>query len=60
MREARKNRITVVMGDSLMGRLQELADDNDRSMSDFIRLICKDYCEALDGDAQVILDNSSS
>jgi predicted transcriptional regulator len=36
------------MGNALKDRLQELADTNERSLSDFVRLICKDYLEALD------------
>lgn len=55
-KEVKKNRVTVVMGDTLMARLEELADENERSMSDFVRLICKDYVEALDSRTDAIDD----
>lgn len=48
MTEIRRNRVTVVMGNALKNRLQQLADNSERSLSDFMRLICKDYIEALD------------
>lgn len=50
MTEIRRNRVTVVMGNALKNRLQDLADKAERSLSDFVRLICKDYLEALDAE----------
>ena len=47
-REARKNRITVVMEEWLKDKLEGYAAENDRSMSDFIRLICKEWVEVMD------------
>ena len=46
-REARKNRITVVMETKLKDDLERYAEENDRSMSDFIRLICKEWIEVM-------------
>jgi len=46
-RIARKNRITVVMEEKLKDDLERYAEENDRSMSDFIRLICKEWVEVM-------------
>lgn len=48
LREPRKQRVTVVLSDSLKNRLEDLAEDNQRTLSDFIRLVCLEYCEAID------------
>ena len=49
----RKYRVTVVMSRDLKEKIQELAEQNERSMSDFIRLVLKEYVEALEGQLQV-------
>lgn len=46
--ESRKNRITVVMGNQLKDRVESLAVTNERSVSDFIRLVLKEYVEAIE------------
>jgi len=46
-RELRRNRISIVVEDSLKESLEEAAVENERSVSDFIRLVLKDYFEAL-------------
>lgn len=55
-RESRTNRVTVVMSGQLKSQIQELADENERSVSDFIRLVLKEYVEALEGQMQIELD----
>jgi hypothetical protein len=36
------------MGESLKNKVEELAAENERSVSDFIRLVLKEYMEALE------------
>jgi len=42
----RTNRITVVMGTDLKDEVIFYAEEQDRSVSDFIRLVLKDWVEA--------------
>lgn len=42
----RTNRITVVMGEDLKDDVIFYAHEQDRSVSDFIRLVLKDWVEA--------------
>lgn len=46
-REARRNRVTVVMGEALKNEISHYAKLEDRSTSDFIRLVLKDWVEAM-------------
>ena len=46
-------RVTIVMSKTLKEKVQALAKDNERSMSDFIRLVIKEYVEALEGQMQI-------
>lgn len=46
-REARRNRVTVVMGEALKNEISYYAKQEDRSTSDFIRLVLKDWVEAM-------------
>ena len=43
----------------LKSQIQELADEHDRSVSDFIRLVLKEYVEALEGQLQIEVDEDS-
>ncbi|NIO37412.1 ribbon-helix-helix protein, CopG family [Candidatus Bathyarchaeota archaeon] len=52
--ERRTNRVTVVMSANLKSIIQTLADENERSVSDFIRLVLKEYVEALEGETQIV------
>jgi predicted transcriptional regulator len=54
-KETRTNRVTVVMSENLKSKIQILADDNERSVSDFIRLVLKEYIEAMEGETQVVV-----
>ena len=54
MSEARNNRVSVVIEDSLKERLKILATHFNRKMSDYIRLILLDFCEY--GEAQMAQD----
>jgi hypothetical protein len=58
-RETRNNRVTVVMTENLKAQIQMLADENERSVSDFIRLVLKEYVEAMEGQMQVVLEEDS-
>ena len=58
-KENRTNRVTVVMTGHLKSQIQELADEHDRSVSDFIRLVLKEYVEALEGQLQIEVDEDS-
>jgi hypothetical protein len=42
----RTNRVTVVMGEDLKEEVIFYAGEQDRSVSDFIRLVLKDWVEA--------------
>ncbi len=46
-REARRNRVTVVMGEALKNEVSYYAKSEDRSISDFIRLVLKDWVETM-------------
>ena len=48
MAEPRRNRVTVVMEDSLKEIVNELAEVNQRTVSDFIRIILWEYHDALE------------
>jgi hypothetical protein len=45
------------MQDSLWERVQSLSDDQQRSVSDCIRLILMEYFEALDGKLQIEIED---
>jgi metal-responsive CopG/Arc/MetJ family transcriptional regulator len=47
MGEPRRNRVTVVMEDSLKSNVDALAETNNRTVSDFIRLVLREYVEAI-------------
>jgi Arc/MetJ-type ribon-helix-helix transcriptional regulator len=47
-REPKTNRVTVIMGESLKAKIEELAEEGQRSISDFIRLVLLEYCEAIE------------
>ena len=55
-KESRRNRVTVVMGTNLKDAVQTLADENERSVSDFIRLVLKDYVEAIQEQVEDVVD----
>ena len=42
------------MGNALKERVEQLAEEHERSVSDFIRLVLKEYCEALDAQSDPI------
>ena len=46
-RVIRKNRISIVIDDDLKAALEYYATDNQRTMSDFIRIVLQEYCDAL-------------
>lgn len=48
------------MSENLKSQIQMLADDNERSVSDFIRLVLKEYVEAMEGQMQVDLVEGDS
>ncbi len=48
MAEPRRNRVTVVMEDSLKGIVNNLAEENQRTVSDFIRIVLWEYHDALE------------
>ena len=48
MAEPRRNRVTVVMEDSLKKIVTELAEENQRTVSDFIRIVLWEYHDALE------------
>jgi len=48
MAEPRRNRVTVVMEDSLKEIVNELAEVNQRTVSDFIRIVLWEYYDALE------------
>lgn len=58
-KESRTNRVTVVMSANLKSNIQDLADENERSVSDFIRLVLKEYVEAMEGETQVVLSEAT-
>lgn len=47
-KETRNDRVTVVMAGTLKDRVETLAEENERSVSDFIRIVLKEYCQAID------------
>lgn len=44
-KEKKTNRVSVVMEDSLRTRLKNLATYNERSLSDFVRLVLLSFVE---------------
>lgn len=48
MAEPRRNRVTVVMEDSLKEIINGLAEVNQRTVSDFIRIVLWEYHDALE------------
>lgn len=58
LKETRKDRVTVVMNGSLKDQLEVQAEDADRSLSDFIRIVLTEYIEALRGGSQIDLEEA--
>ena len=48
MAEPRRNRVTVVMEDGLKEIINVLAEENQRTVSDFIRIVLWEYYDALE------------
>ena len=45
-----KARISITLDEDLVNRLKDLADDDDRSLSQYINLILKEYVRKMDSD----------
>lgn len=53
----RGSRITIVLEDDLKLQVAELANDNNRSISDFVRLVLLDFVQSDSGDEEEIVDD---
>lgn len=51
-----KARISLTLDEDLVNRLKDLADDDDRSLSQYINLILKEHVRKMDSDT----DNTES
>lgn len=47
-RELRQNRVSIVIENSLWEKVKAEAEEKERSVSDFVRLVLKDYFESLE------------